>query len=53
MWGYVLMGEQEAQLQIVIEVLQSIKAADMTPLLKSVYASEGGSDVLDSLMKYL
>ncbi|KFY45360.1 hypothetical protein V495_03022 [Pseudogymnoascus sp. VKM F-4514 (FW-929)] len=25
----------------------------MTPLLKSVYASEGGSDVLDSLMKYL
>ncbi|KFZ09728.1 hypothetical protein V501_05499, partial [Pseudogymnoascus sp. VKM F-4519 (FW-2642)] len=43
----------DAQLQIVIEVLQSIKAADMTPLLRSVYASEGGSDVLDSLMKYL
>ncbi|OBT79103.1 hypothetical protein VF21_01684 [Pseudogymnoascus sp. 05NY08] len=45
--------DKDAQLQIVIEVLQSIKAADMTPLLRSVYASEGGSDVLDSLMKYL
>ncbi|KAL5352539.1 arp2/3 complex subunit [Pseudogymnoascus australis] len=44
--------DKEAQLQIVIEVLQSIKAADMTPLLRSVYASEGGPDVLDSLMKY-
>ncbi|KFY41421.1 hypothetical protein V494_03012 [Pseudogymnoascus sp. VKM F-4513 (FW-928)] len=45
--------EQDAQLQIVIEVLQSIKAADMTPLLRSVYGSDGGPDVLDSLMKYL
>ncbi|ELR07852.1 hypothetical protein GMDG_00473 [Pseudogymnoascus destructans 20631-21] len=50
-WGRGL--SKYAQLQIVIEVLQSIKAADMTPLLRSVYASEGGSDVLDSLMKYL
>jgi actin related protein 2/3 complex subunit 5 len=37
----------------VTEVLQSIKQADMTPLLKSIYQSDGGSDMLDMLMKYL
>ena len=45
--------DRDAQLPIVIEVLQSIKAADMTPLLRSVYGSQGGADVLDALMKYL
>lgn len=40
-------------MQTVTEVLQSIKASDMTPMLQRIYASEGGSDVLDTLMKYL
>jgi len=44
---------QDVHLQTVIEVLQSIKASDMTPMLQRVYGSEGGSDVLDTLMKYL
>ena len=35
------------------EVLQSIKASDMTPMLQRIFNSEGGSDVLDTLMKYL
>jgi len=40
-------------LQTILEVLQSIKASEMTPLLKSLYASEGGSEALDVLMKYI
>jgi actin related protein 2/3 complex subunit 5 len=44
---------QEAHLQTITEVLQSIKASDMTPLLKGIYGSEGGSELLDVLMKYL
>ncbi|KAM0516079.1 hypothetical protein ACHAPE_005702 [Trichoderma viride] len=44
---------KEAHLQTLIEVLQSIKASDMTPLLKGVYASPGGSELLDVLMKYI
>jgi len=38
---------------MVIEVLQSIKASDMTPMLQHIYGSEGGSECLDVLMKYL
>jgi actin related protein 2/3 complex subunit 5 len=44
---------QDAHLHTIIEVLQSIKASEMSPLLKSIYGSEGGSDCLDVLMKYL
>jgi actin related protein 2/3 complex subunit 5 len=44
---------KEAHLQTVTEVLQGIKASEMTPLLKRIWASEGGSEVLDVLMKYL
>jgi actin related protein 2/3 complex subunit 5 len=36
-----------------VEVLQSIKASDMSPLLKSIYSAEGGSEALDVLMKYM
>lgn len=36
-----------------MEVLQSIKASEMTPLLTRIYGSEGGSEALDVLMKYL
>lgn len=44
---------REAHLQTVIEVLQSIKASDMTPMLQRIYGSPGGSECLDVLMKYL
>lgn len=40
-------------MQTIIEVLQSIKASDMSPLLKSIYGTEGGSECLDVLMKYM
>ena len=44
---------RDAALQTVVEVLQSIKASEMTPLLQRVYAAPGGSECLDVLMKYL
>jgi len=44
---------KDLHLQTVTEVLQSIKASDMTPMLQRVYGSDGGSDALDVLMKYL
>ncbi|KAL1876898.1 hypothetical protein VTK73DRAFT_8975 [Phialemonium thermophilum] len=44
---------KETHLQTVIEVLQSIKASDMTPMLQRIYTSPGGSECLDVLMKYL
>ena len=47
------MKVQDIHLQTVTEVLQSIKASDMTPMLQRIFNSEGGSDVLDTLMKYL
>ncbi|KAF2724594.1 Arp2/3 complex 16 kDa subunit ARPC5 [Polychaeton citri CBS 116435] len=40
-------------LHTVTEVLQSIRQAEMTPLLQRIYASEGGSEICDTLMKYL
>ena len=44
---------KEAHLQTVIEVLQSIKASDMTPMLQRIFKTDGGSECLDVLMKYL
>lgn len=44
---------QELHLATVIEILQSIRQADMTPMLERIYKSEGGSEVLDTLMKYI
>lgn len=38
---------------MITEVLQSIKASDMSPLLKNIYGSQGGSEALDVLMKYM
>ncbi|EPE32194.1 Arp2/3 complex 16 kDa subunit ARPC5 [Glarea lozoyensis ATCC 20868] len=46
-------GVKEIHLQTVTEVLQSIKASEMTPMLQRIFQTEGGSDVLDVLMKYL
>ena len=45
--------EQEIHLATVIETLQSIKQADMSPMLSRIFASEGGPESLDVLMKYL
>lgn len=44
---------KDLHLATVIEVLQSIKASDMTPLLKRILEGEGGVDILDVLMKYI
>ncbi|RYP67460.1 hypothetical protein DL769_005748 [Monosporascus sp. CRB-8-3] len=44
---------KDAHLQTVVEVLQSIKASEMTPILQRIQGSEGGSELLDVLMKYL
>lgn len=44
---------KDAHLQTVLEVLQSIKASDMTPILQRIHASDGGSELLDVLVKYL
>ncbi|KAL2759584.1 hypothetical protein ACRALDRAFT_2094505 [Sodiomyces alcalophilus JCM 7366] len=44
---------KDAHLQTITEVLHSIKASDMTPLLQNIYGSAGGSELLDVLMKYI
>ncbi|KAL7624252.1 hypothetical protein AAE478_005812 [Parahypoxylon ruwenzoriense] len=44
---------KDQHMQTVVEVLQSIKASEMTPMLQRIYGSEGGSELLDVLMKYL
>ncbi|KAL2116409.1 hypothetical protein VTJ04DRAFT_8577 [Mycothermus thermophilus] len=44
---------RDAALQTVVEVLQSIKASDMTGVLRAIYDSPGGSELVDVLMKYL
>lgn len=46
-------NEQDVHLATVVETLQSIKQSDMSPMLSRIYASEGGSESLDVLMKYL
>ncbi len=46
-------GSQEVHLATVVEILQSIKQADMSPMLSRIYSSEGGTELLDVLMKYL
>ncbi|KAK4188790.1 actin-related protein 2/3 complex subunit 5 [Podospora australis] len=44
---------KDTHLQTVIEVLQSIKASEMTPMLQRIYGTPGGPECLDVLMKYL
>ena len=43
---------QDLHVATVIEILQSIKQTEMTPMLTRIYSS-GGVEVLDTLMKYL
>ena len=40
-------------LAIVSEILQNIRQSEMTPILQRMYSSDGGSEVCDTLMKYL
>ncbi|MCJ1303909.1 hypothetical protein MMC08_006720 [Hypocenomyce scalaris] len=44
---------KDVHLATVVEVLQSIKQSDMSPILRRIYESEGGAALLDVLMKYL
>ncbi|KAL8692386.1 MAG: hypothetical protein Q9218_002576 [Villophora microphyllina] len=44
---------KEVHLATVVEILQSIKQSEMSPLLNRIYGSEGGVEALDVLMKYL
>ncbi|KAK5108353.1 hypothetical protein LTR62_008383 [Meristemomyces frigidus] len=42
-----------AHLSVVTECLNQIRQAEMTPLLQRMYKAEGGSELCDTLMKYL
>ncbi|KAF2634825.1 Arp2/3 complex 16 kDa subunit ARPC5 [Massarina eburnea CBS 473.64] len=44
---------KEVHLATVIEILQSIRQADMSPILSRLYSAPGGTEVLDVLMKYI
>lgn len=44
---------QEVYLAVVIEILQSIRQSDMSPILSRVYSAPGGTEALDVLMKYM
>lgn len=44
---------QNIHLSTVTEILQSIRQSEMTPILQRIYQSEGGSEVCDTLMKYI
>ncbi|KAK3174218.1 hypothetical protein OEA41_001462 [Lepraria neglecta] len=46
-------GAKEVHLATVSEILQSIKASEMSPILSRIYSSENGPETLDVLMKYL
>lgn len=44
---------QDVHLATLVEILQSTKQSEMTPMLNRIYNSEGGVEALDVLMKYL
>ena len=44
---------QEVHLATVVELLQSIKQSEISPMLNRIYTSQGGVESLDVLMKYL
>ncbi|MCJ1284322.1 hypothetical protein MMC26_003653 [Xylographa opegraphella] len=46
-------GVKDIHLATVVEILQSIKQAEMSPLLARMSADAAGADALDVLMKYL
>jgi hypothetical protein len=52
-WCAGLTRAQEVHLAAVMEILQSIRQADMSPMLGRIYKGESGSELLDTLMKYM
>lgn len=44
---------QEIHLATVIEILQSIRQSDMSPMLSRIYKAPSGTEALDVLMKYM
>ncbi|KAF2267789.1 Arp2/3 complex 16 kDa subunit ARPC5 [Lojkania enalia] len=44
---------KDIHLATVIEILQSIRQSDMSPMLSRIYSSPGGPEALDVLMKYI
>ncbi|KAF2249188.1 Arp2/3 complex 16 kDa subunit ARPC5 [Trematosphaeria pertusa] len=44
---------KDIHLATVIEILQSIRQADMSPILSRIYSAPGGTEALDVLMKYI
>ncbi|OCK78617.1 Arp2/3 complex 16 kDa subunit ARPC5 [Lepidopterella palustris CBS 459.81] len=44
---------KEVHLATIIEILQSIRQAEMSPILSRIYQSQGGTEALDVLMKYI
>jgi actin related protein 2/3 complex subunit 5 len=44
---------KEIHLGTVVEVLQGIRASEIPGVLGRIWGSEGGSEVVDCLMKYL
>lgn len=43
---------QELHLQTVLEILSSIKAVEMSPILSRLYSGASGTELLDVLMKF-
>ncbi|KAL7272650.1 hypothetical protein RUND412_004539 [Rhizina undulata] len=44
---------KELHLQTILEILSSIKALEMSPILSQLYSAQSGTELLDVLMKYL
>ncbi|KAH7135083.1 actin-related protein 2/3 complex subunit 5 [Dendryphion nanum] len=44
---------KDVHLATVIEILQSIRQSDMSPILSRIYSAPGGTEALDVLMKYI
>jgi actin related protein 2/3 complex subunit 5 len=44
---------KEIHLATVIEILQSIRQSEMSPILGRIYSAPGGTEALDVLMKYI
>ncbi|KAF2198176.1 Arp2/3 complex 16 kDa subunit ARPC5 [Delitschia confertaspora ATCC 74209] len=44
---------KDIHLATVIEILQSIRQSEMSPILSRIYSAPGGTEALDVLMKYI
>ncbi|KAF2183065.1 Arp2/3 complex 16 kDa subunit ARPC5 [Zopfia rhizophila CBS 207.26] len=44
---------KDVHLAVVIEILQSIRQSEMSPILSRIYSAPGGTEALDVLMKYI